>query len=124
MKTLYSQVRKLADIYADTGRKKEAKKIREQIASDDFPEEFFDDDDDDIGDEGEECLEICGDGNVLRLKTILNFGEKGVPLDKLSGIADGLRKDKHLPEAGKAKAGRNEPCPCGSGKKFKKCCGK
>jgi hypothetical protein len=20
------------------------------------------------------------------------------------------------------KAGRNEPCPCGSGKKFKKCC--
>jgi hypothetical protein len=21
------------------------------------------------------------------------------------------------------KAGRNEPCPCGSGKKFKKCCG-
>jgi hypothetical protein len=23
----------------------------------------------------------------------------------------------------KPKAGRNEPCPCGSGKKFKKCCG-
>lgn len=23
-----------------------------------------------------------------------------------------------------AKVGRNEPCPCGSGKKFKKCCGK
>jgi uncharacterized protein len=22
-----------------------------------------------------------------------------------------------------AKVGRNEPCPCGSGKKFKKCCG-
>ncbi|KJE34785.1 SecC motif-containing protein [Thalassospira sp. HJ] len=22
-----------------------------------------------------------------------------------------------------AKAGRNDPCPCGSGKKFKKCCG-
>lgn len=21
-------------------------------------------------------------------------------------------------------AGRNDPCPCGSGKKFKKCCGK
>jgi uncharacterized protein len=26
---------------------------------------------------------------------------------------------KHL----QAKIGRNEPCPCGSGKKFKKCCG-
>jgi hypothetical protein len=24
----------------------------------------------------------------------------------------------------KPKVGRNEPCPCGSGKKFKKCCGK
>jgi preprotein translocase subunit SecA len=22
------------------------------------------------------------------------------------------------------KSGRNDPCPCGSGKKFKKCCGK
>ncbi len=26
-------------------------------------------------------------------------------------------------EAGK-KVGRNEPCPCGSGNKYKKCCGK
>jgi tetratricopeptide (TPR) repeat protein len=25
---------------------------------------------------------------------------------------------------GKSRTGRNEPCPCGSGKKFKKCCGK
>ena len=25
--------------------------------------------------------------------------------------------------ATQAKVGRNEPCPCGSGKKFKKCCG-
>jgi preprotein translocase subunit SecA len=24
----------------------------------------------------------------------------------------------------KEKVGRNEPCPCGSGKKYKKCCGK
>jgi uncharacterized protein YecA (UPF0149 family) len=22
-----------------------------------------------------------------------------------------------------AKVGRNDPCPCGSGKKYKKCCG-
>ena len=27
------------------------------------------------------------------------------------------------PAAAKAKAGRNDPCPCGSGKKYKKCCG-
>ena len=24
---------------------------------------------------------------------------------------------------GEKKAGRNDPCPCGSGKKYKKCCG-
>ncbi len=27
------------------------------------------------------------------------------------------------PAAPPVKAGRNDPCPCGSGKKFKKCCG-
>ena len=26
--------------------------------------------------------------------------------------------------AAEEKVGRNEPCPCGSGKKYKKCCGK
>lgn len=28
------------------------------------------------------------------------------------------------PSKSKKLAGRNEPCPCGSGKKYKKCCGK
>ena len=28
------------------------------------------------------------------------------------------------PQRAESKTGRNEPCPCGSGKKFKKCCGK
>lgn len=28
-----------------------------------------------------------------------------------------------LPPASAHKSGRNDPCPCGSGKKFKKCCG-
>ncbi|WP_448874106.1 YchJ family protein [Desulfobulbus propionicus] len=28
-----------------------------------------------------------------------------------------------LPPAKGGKVGRNDPCPCGSGKKFKKCCG-
>lgn len=27
------------------------------------------------------------------------------------------------PASGKSKVGRNNPCPCGSGKKYKKCCG-
>ncbi len=33
--------------------------------------------------------------------------------------------DTPVEQAKKAKpAGRNDPCPCGSGKKFKACCGK
>ncbi len=35
-------------------------------------------------------------------------------------IRDQWRKDK---QAVSSKIGRNEPCPCGSGKKYKKCCG-
>ncbi|MBU1213526.1 MAG: SEC-C domain-containing protein, partial [Alphaproteobacteria bacterium] len=27
------------------------------------------------------------------------------------------------PLAQSTKVGRNDPCPCGSGKKYKKCCG-
>lgn len=30
---------------------------------------------------------------------------------------------KRVPLIAAPSIGRNEPCPCGSGKKFKKCCG-
>ncbi len=30
--------------------------------------------------------------------------------------------DATVIEAGDAKVGRNDPCPCGNGKKYKKCC--
>ena len=37
------------------------------------------------------------------------------------------RRGRHVLEQGvsshSAKVGRNDPCPCGSGKKYKKCCG-
>ncbi|TFW15515.1 UPF0149 family protein [Duganella callida] len=29
----------------------------------------------------------------------------------------------HTPQPKAAKVGRNDPCPCGSGRKYKKCCG-
>jgi|ERR1035437_7986309 hypothetical protein len=35
-----------------------------------------------------------------------------------------LRDRPHLDAVAAPKVGRNDPCPCGSGKKFKKCCGK
>ena len=31
-------------------------------------------------------------------------------------------EDDEDPEPPQKKIGRNDPCPCGSGKKFKKCC--
>jgi len=39
------------------------------------------------------------------------------------------RRGAHLPETGtfirrRQKVGRNAPCPCGSGKKYKRCCGR
>ncbi|MHC4129070.1 MAG: SEC-C metal-binding domain-containing protein, partial [Planctomycetota bacterium] len=39
------------------------------------------------------------------------------------GSADGPRKRQPVRRSTPA-IGRNEPCPCGSGKKYKNCCGK
>lgn len=36
--------------------------------------------------------------------------------DLMPRMVDGIRHSR--------KIGRNEPCPCGSGKKYKKCCGR
>jgi uncharacterized protein len=55
--------------------------------------------------------------------------------DKLQDIADGIREswiraDQKMvrSKAGRRKlgadTGRNQPCPCGSGRKYKKCCGR
>ena len=46
-------------------------------------------------------------------------------LERLNAIAETLRKrriEKTKNDSGKTKIGRNVPCPCGSGKKYKKCC--
>jgi len=40
--------------------------------------------------------------------------------DKRRAIRDQWRADK---QAKSTKIGRNSPCPCGSGKKYKRCCG-
>ena len=36
---------------------------------------------------------------------------------------DGSEPQKKKPVRVENKPGRNDPCPCGSGKKYKKCCG-
>jgi preprotein translocase subunit SecA len=37
---------------------------------------------------------------------------------------DGQEEEKLKPIVSGPKVGRNDPCTCGSGKKYKKCCGK
>ena len=41
-----------------------------------------------------------------------------------AAIAGTQRREKLEPIKSAARVGRNDPCPCGSGKKYKKCCGR
>lgn len=59
------------------------------------------------------------DGTARQLSETSFFKREGERLYYVDGVA-------HKPQAYKRpspKCGRNDPCPCGSGKKFKKCCG-
>jgi hypothetical protein len=58
--------------------------------------------------------------NAIRQdKRHLEMGTEGNPLPLVHFLPD-LNKTTVVNEK---KVGRNEPCPCGSGKKYKKCCG-
>ena len=48
----------------------------------------------------------------------------GKPSDIVSEAAENLSKPKSQPKRTGPKVGRNDPCPCGSGKKYKNCCGR
>lgn len=54
---------------------------------------------------------------------IMNEVCKKIPVWSFGGYTL-AEKNTYTRNDGKAKVGRNEPCPCGSGKKYKKCCGK
>jgi tetratricopeptide (TPR) repeat protein len=72
----------------------------------------------------ETSVEALSGGSVLREKTRITFGEEGLPLNELPKLGALLRDNSSHASVVKRKVGRNEPCPCGSGKKFKKCCGR
>ncbi len=50
-----------------------------------------------------------------------DFGEAGLLPEDLPDLAQALPPGGST-DGGKHKVGRNAPCPCGSGKKYKKCC--
>jgi len=47
----------------------------------------------------------------------------GIRRQQQAAIAATARPDRPEPIKAASRVGRNDPCPCGSGKKFKKCCG-
>jgi uncharacterized protein len=79
----------------------------------------------------------------LILLTRINQGDSGLPDDEIQELTEkapdliaawveilnAWRVSQHLgsqpatPAPSFGKVGRNDPCPCGSGKKYKKCCG-
>ena len=48
--------------------------------------------------------------------------DRVLPKEEQDAIHTKYRRSKTV--VNEPKIGRNEPCPCGSGKKYKKCCGK
>ncbi len=67
-----------------------------------------------------------------RMKEVAKIFEKNgweytieVARDEPEDIADlEILLNRPKPKEAEKKVGRNEPCPCGSGNKYKKCCGK
>jgi hypothetical protein len=57
-------------------------------------------------------------------QTVGVAGLSEAEMTRLRGLAENLRRNRlRNGKAKTGKIGRNEPCPCGSAKKYKKCCG-
>ena len=75
----------------------------------------------------DEMNTLIREGTVVTLLTFRLKSEEDVKREQAakitatSGATDG--SDKKRPVKKGEKVGRNDPCPCGSGKKYKKCCG-
>ncbi len=61
--------------------------------------------------------------DIRRHLAIKKYSEEAYSNMSLSGETKAKAKNDATPASNK-KVGRNDPCPCGSGLKYKKCCGK
>jgi tetratricopeptide (TPR) repeat protein len=69
-------------------------------------------------------LEDAGDRAVVRDTATGTFEGEQLPLDRMTEIVEALAAARPSIRPSRAtKVGRNAPCPCGSGRKYKKCCG-
>ena len=65
------------------------------------------------------------DANISEFLLKANIEQNTERKQTTIGIAkDGKEKVKQTPKKNDKKIGRNDSCPCGSGKKYKNCCGK
>lgn len=71
----------------------------------------------------DEMIDNIRDDTVKILLTFKMQGKQQAP--KRTGfINEGDKNSPQKPIVNENKVGRNDPCPCGSGKKYKNCCGK
>ncbi len=69
-------------------------------------------------------VEDAADRAVVRDKATATFEGERFPLDRMTEIVEALDAARPSIRPRRAtKVGRNSPCPCGSGRKYKKCCG-
>ena len=65
------------------------------------------------------------DENIASFLLKANIEQNTERKQTIVGVAnDGKEKVKQTPKKSEKKVGRNDQCPCGSGKKYKQCCGK
>jgi SEC-C motif/Nuclease-related domain len=70
---------------------------------------------------------ICLDSQNLKIKFVLKLENEWKYSEEMEAIVNNRLKPQRTINFGqkaeaRKKVGRNEPCPCGSGKKYKKCC--
>jgi len=97
------------DIFRDTKRYRQITIKNQRIEGDHFEDEklvFYYSKEDEPGNDGLVCIAAQHELDHFDGKLIIDYDIKAIPAKREN-----------------EKIGRNNPCPCGSGKKYKKCCG-
>jgi hypothetical protein len=97
-------------LYEETGQDREAEGVREEIKQAREPKTTT-------------TVRFARDS--LQDRQSYDFGEEELPREDLPNLAPSLQPGRSADVGsfeGKHRVRRNDPCPCGSGKKFKKCC--
>jgi len=82
---------------------------------------------DEIGILNESVIEHCKETKkrltTAEFNVIVYEGLSDLAADRSQRILQYISSPQQTMRREQQKVGRNEPCPCGSGKKYKKCCG-